>query len=64
MPETFLSAISSKIFCIKVDLPHPGLPVMKIFILLSAPKQYMPKAVLTAIFFDYFKHLKLPAEQS
>ncbi len=37
---------------------------MKIFILLSAPKQYMPKAVLTAIFFDDFKHLKFPAEQS
>ena len=33
MPETFLSDISSKNFCIRVDLPHPGLPVMKIFIL-------------------------------
>jgi len=36
---------------------------MKIFILLSAPKQDMPEPVLTAIFFDDFKHLEFPAEQ-
>jgi hypothetical protein len=36
IPETFLSEFSFKIFWIKVDLPHPGLPVMKMFILSAA----------------------------
>ena len=63
IPETFLSAISSKNFRIKVDFPHPGLPVMKIFILLPAPEQNMPKAVPAAVFFDDFERLEFPAEQ-
>ncbi len=33
MPETFFPDIFSKTFWIKVDLPHRGLPVIKIFIL-------------------------------
>ena len=36
MPAVFLSEILFKIFWIKVDLPHLGLPVIKIFIFLQS----------------------------